>query len=137
MSGTSTCKSLTRNAKNPEIAGKSGCGGIGIRARLRCVWHYVLASSSLAIRIEYVKQLLTVLAVGSCFVFDGWVVRNGVFARIFGDRRRFGKKPGFSRLCGSTDRVQIYEISLSAIELLTEPHDTKYCLTVDRQLCVN
>ena len=72
MSGTSTCESLTGNAKIPEIARKSGCGGIGIRARLRCVWHYVLASSSLAIRIEYVKQLLTVLAVGSCFIFDGW-----------------------------------------------------------------
>ncbi|MEG4997078.1 hypothetical protein [Microcoleus sp. B4-D4] len=80
---------------------------------------------------------MTVLAVGSCFIFDGWVVRNRVFARIFGDRRRFGEKPGFSTLCASTDRVQIYEISLSAIELLTDPHHTKYSLTVDRQLCVN
>ncbi|MEG3975546.1 hypothetical protein QT970_13120, partial [Microcoleus sp. herbarium8] len=69
-----------------------------------CVWHYVLASSSLAIRIEYVKQLLTVLAVGSCFIFDGWVVRNRVFARIFGDRRRFGEKPGFSRLWVSGEK---------------------------------
>lgn len=114
MSGTSTCESLTRNAKNPEIAGKSGCGGIGIRARLRCVWHYVLASSSLAIRIEYVKQLLTVFAVGSCFVFDGWVVSAIEYRR-----------------------VRIHQISSSAIELLTDPHPTKYSLTVDRQLCVN
>jgi hypothetical protein len=30
----------------------SGCGGIGIRARLRCVWHCVLGSSSLPIRIN-------------------------------------------------------------------------------------
>jgi hypothetical protein len=95
MSGTSACESLTRNAKIPEIARKSGCGGIGIRARLRCVWHYVLASSSLAIRIEYMKQLLTVFAVSSCFVFDAWVVRNRVFARYFLTVRRFGKKPGF------------------------------------------
>jgi len=41
---------------------------------------------------------LTVLAVGSCFVFDGWVARNRVFARSFVTVRRFGKKPGFSRL---------------------------------------
>lgn len=102
MSGTSTCESLTGNAKIPEIARKSGCGGIGIRARLRCVWQYVLASSSLAIRIEYIKQLLTVLAVGSCFIFDGWVGRNRVFARIFGYRRRFGEKPGFFDLWAST-----------------------------------
>ena len=97
MSGTSTCESLTCNAKIPEIARKSGCGGIGIRARLRCVWHYVLASSSLAIRIEYVKQLLTVLAVGSCFVLSG-----------------------FSRKSIEYRRVRIHQISLSAIELLTE-----------------
>jgi len=38
---------------------------------------------------------LTVLAVGSCFVFDGWVARNRVFARSFVTVRRFGKKPGF------------------------------------------
>ena len=114
MSGTSTCESLTRNAKIPEIARKSGCGGIGIRARLRCVWHYVLASSSLAIRIEYIKQLLTVLAVGSCFILSG-----------------------FSRKSIEYRRVRIDQISLSAIELLTDPHHTKYCLTVDRQLCLN
>src|SRR4028119_1472127 len=111
MSGTSTCGSLTRNAKIPEIARKSGCGGIGIRARLRCVWHYVLASSSLAIRIEYVKQLLTVLAVGSCFVWSG-----------------------FCRKSIEYRRVRIHQISLSAIELLTDPHPPKYCLTVDRLL---
>ena len=132
MSGTSTCESLTRNPKIPEIARKSGCGGIGIRARLRCVWHYVLASSSLAIRIEYVKQLLTVLAVGSCFVFDGWVGRNRVFARYFVTVGRFGKKPGFFD-CARVPRVRI-QISLSAIELLSDPHYTKYCLTVDRLL---
>ena len=136
MSGTSTCESLTCNAKIPEIARKSGCGGIGIRARLRCVWHYVLASSSLAIRIEYVKQLLTVLAVGSCFIFDGWVGRNRVFARYFVTVGRFGKKPGFFD-CARVPRVRIHQISLSAIELLSDPHDTKYCLTVDRQLCLN
>src|SRR4028118_506998 len=102
MSGTSTCESLTRNAKIPEIARKSGCGGIGIRARLRCVWHYVLASSSLAIRIEYIKQLLTVLAVGSCFILSG-----------------------FSRKSIEYRRVRIHQISLSAIELLTDPHDTR------------
>ena len=113
MSGTSTCESLTCNAKIPEIARKSGCGGIGIRARLRCVWHYVLASSSLAIRIEYVKQLLTVLAVGSCFILSG-----------------------FSRKSIEYGRVRIHQISLSAIKLLTDPHYTKYCLTVDRQLCL-
>jgi len=38
---------------------------------------------------------LTVLAVGSCFVFDGWVGRNRVFARYFVTVRRFGEKPGF------------------------------------------
>jgi hypothetical protein len=38
---------------------------------------------------------LTVLAVGSCFVFDGWVARNRVFARYFVTVGRFGKKPGF------------------------------------------
>ena|SRR6476469_751041 len=122
MSGTSTCESLTRNAKIPESARKSGCGGIGIRARLRCVWQYVLASSSLAIRIEYIKQLLTVLAVGSCFILSG-----------------------FSRKSIEYGRVQIHQISSSAIpygiaslhELLTDPHHTKYSLTVDRQLCLN
>ena len=36
------------------------------------MWHYVLASSSLAIRIEYIRQLLTVLTVSSCFIFNGW-----------------------------------------------------------------
>src|SRR4028119_312301 len=135
MSGTSTCESLTRNAKIPEIARKSGCGGIGIRARLRCVWHYVLASSSLAIRIEYVKQLLTVLAVGSCFVFDGWA-ETGFLRDTLLRWEDLGKNP-VSKDCARVPRVRIHQISLSAIELLTDPHPTKYSLTVDRQLCLN
>ena len=113
MSGTSTCESLTCNAKIPEIARKSGCGGIGIRARLRCVWHYVLASSSLAIRIEYVKQLLTVLAVGSCFILSGFSRKSIEYRRV--------------RRCQNFDRTSGY---------LMATHPTKYCLTVDRQLCL-
>ena len=113
MSGTSTCESLTRNPKIPEMARKSGCGGIGIRARLRCVWHYVLASSSLAIRIEYVKQLLTVLAVGSCFVLSGFSRKSIEYRRV--------------RRCQNFDRTSGY---------LMATYPTKYCLTVDRQLCL-
>ncbi|MDP8935988.1 MAG: hypothetical protein M3N42_18115 [Cyanobacteriota bacterium] len=44
---------------------------------------------------------------------------------------------GFSRKSIEYDRVRIHQISLSAIELLTAPHHTKYSLTVDRQLCLN
>ena len=113
MSGTSTCESLTRNAKIPEIARKSGCGGIGIRARLRCVWHYVLASSRLAIRIEYIKQLLTVFAVGSCFILSGFSRKSIEYRRV--------------RRCQNLDRTSGY---------LMATHPTKYCLTVDRQLCL-
>ncbi|MEG4327247.1 hypothetical protein [Microcoleus sp. herbarium5] len=57
---------------------------------------------------------MTVFAVGSCFILSG-----------------------FSRKSIEYGRVQIHQISLSAIEVLTDPHDTKYCLTVDRQLCLN
>ncbi|MEG5187337.1 MULTISPECIES: hypothetical protein [unclassified Microcoleus] len=57
---------------------------------------------------------MTVLAVGSCFVLSG-----------------------FSRKSIEYDRVQIHQISLSAIKLLTDPHPTKYSLAVDRLLCLN
>jgi len=57
---------------------------------------------------------LTVLAVGSCFILSG-----------------------FSRKSIEYGRVRIHQISLSAIKLLTDAHPTKYCLTVDRQWCLN
>ncbi|WP_333356763.1 hypothetical protein [Microcoleus sp. B3-A4] len=57
---------------------------------------------------------MTVLAVGSCFVLSG-----------------------FSRKSIEYGRVQIHQMSSSAIELLTDPHHTKYSLTVDRLLCLN
>ncbi|WP_333156847.1 hypothetical protein [Microcoleus sp. B9-D4] len=57
---------------------------------------------------------MTVLAVGSCFILSG-----------------------FSRKSIEYGRVRIHQIFLSAIELVTDPHYTKYCLTVDRQLCLN
>ncbi|MEG5019392.1 hypothetical protein QUB20_26100 [Microcoleus sp. B4-C2] len=44
---------------------------------------------------------------------------------------------GFSRKSIEYDRVQIHQISLSAIKLLTDPHPTKYSLAVDRLLCLN
>ncbi|MEG4912486.1 hypothetical protein [Microcoleus sp. B7-D4] len=55
-----------------------------------------------------------------------------------------GKNP-VSLIVREYGRVQIHPISSSAIpygiaslhELLTDPHPTKYCLTVDRQLCLN
>ncbi|MEG3970598.1 hypothetical protein QUA00_23695 [Microcoleus sp. T2B6] len=47
-----------------------------------------------------------------------------------------GKNP-VSLIVREYGRVQIHPISSSAIELLTDPHHTKYCLTVDRQLCLN
>ncbi|MEG5173728.1 hypothetical protein [Microcoleus sp. B3-D7] len=42
-----------------------------------------------------------------------------------------------SLIVGEYRRVRRHQISLSAIELLTDPHHTKYSLTVDRQLCLN
>ncbi|MEG3874771.1 hypothetical protein [Microcoleus sp. Z1_B5] len=42
-----------------------------------------------------------------------------------------------SLIVGEYGRVQIHPISSSAIELLTDPHPKKYCLTVDRLLCLN
>ncbi|MEG4489405.1 hypothetical protein [Microcoleus sp. D2_18a_B4] len=47
-----------------------------------------------------------------------------------------GKNP-VSLIVREYRRVRIHQISLSAIELLTDPHHTKYFLTVDRQLCLN
>ncbi|MEG4454977.1 hypothetical protein [Microcoleus sp. N9_A1] len=54
---------------------------------------------------------MTVLVVGSCFVLSGFSTESIEYRR-----------------------VRIHQISLSAIELLTDPHPTKYCLTVDRLL---
>ncbi|MEG3860827.1 hypothetical protein QT974_17260 [Microcoleus sp. herbarium12] len=50
------------------------------------------------------KQLLTVKTVGSCFILDGWVVRNRVFAIDFVTVRRFGEKPGFFDLWVSGEK---------------------------------
>ncbi|MEG4880508.1 hypothetical protein QUB75_06895 [Microcoleus sp. K1-B6] len=47
-----------------------------------------------------------------------------------------GKNP-VSLIVREYHRVRIHQISLSAIELLTDPHHTKYCVTVDRLLCLN
>lgn len=56
---------------------RSGCGGIGIRARLRGVWFY-LASSSLAIRIvllDWTWVLLLTLDVQT----QETLIQNGLY----------------------------------------------------------
>ncbi|WP_377478686.1 MAG: hypothetical protein P2A85_08475 [Microcoleus anatoxicus] len=66
---------------------------------------------------------MTVLAVSSCFVFDG-VARNRVFWRYFVTVDRNRKNP-VSSIVREYRRVRRYRISLSAIELLTATHPTK------------
>jgi len=51
----------------------------------------------------------------------GWVARNRVFARIFVTVRRFGKKPGFSRLGGWPETGFLPEYLLRCEDLGKNP----------------
>ncbi|NJK76433.1 MAG: hypothetical protein HC942_23595 [Microcoleus sp. SU_5_6] len=76
---------------------------------------------------------MTVLAVGSCFIFDfdcDWS-ETGFLRQALLECEDLGKNP-VSSIVREYRRVRRHRISSSAIEYLTAGHHTQYSLTVDR-----